>query len=68
MQTSDSLATIRQAHEGMVPPLERLLTDALGREVEVTATEACRTTFGAYVESLGPSFWSYRFHVQPCDG
>lgn len=62
------LQAVRKLHNGLLPALHTLFAEALGREVEVVIVEARQIAFGLYVQSLGPSFWSYRFHVRHHEG
>lgn len=59
---------VREVHDNLLPSLHRLLTKSLGRELDVAIVETRWTTFGLYLQSLGPSFWSYRFRVEGHEG
>lgn len=62
------LQVVRNVHGRLLPALHTLFAEALGREVQVEIVEARHVTSSVYVESLGPSCWNYRFHINHEEG
>jgi RNA polymerase sigma factor (sigma-70 family) len=67
-KVQDDLQAIQKLHNGLLPPLQKLFSKALGREVEVEIREAHQRMFGHYIQSLGKYCCNYCFKMEPLEG
>lgn len=64
-----ALQAVQKLHtNGLLPALNRLFTQSLGREVEVVIIEAHQRMFGLYIQSLGETCWNYCFKMDHLKG
>jgi len=67
-KVQDDLQAVQKLHNNLLPPLQRLYSKALDREVEVEICEAHQRMFGHYLQSLGKYCCNYCFDMEPLEG
>jgi RNA polymerase sigma factor (sigma-70 family) len=67
-KVQDDLQAIQKLHNGLLPPLQKLFSKTLGREIEVEICEAHQRMFGHYLQSLGKYCCNYCFDMEPLEG
>jgi len=64
----DDLQAVQKLHTHLLPSLQKLFCEALGRDVEVVITEAHQRMFGHYIQSLGKYCANYCYQMDPLKG
>ena len=64
----NNLQVVQKFHMGLLPPLKRLFSKVLAREVEVEFHEAHQRMFGFFIQSMERYCCTYFFKMEPLKG
>lgn len=67
-KVQDDLQAVQKLHQGFLPALETIFSEALDREVAVEIQSAHQRMFGHYIQYLGKHCCNYAFQMDPLQG